>query len=67
MPTMRGLKGRKKMFDKSKLTEQERKFVDRHERLHEEMRKILGVSQEEYDAATDVVVNECLMREQTHA
>ena len=55
------------MFDKSKLTEQERKFVDRHERLHEEMRKILGVSQEEYDAATDVVVNECLMREQTHA
>ena len=55
------------MFDKSKLTEQEREFVDRHERLHEEMRKILGVSQEEYDAVIDVVVNECLTREQTNA
>ena len=42
MPTMRGLKGRKKMFDKSKLTEQEREFVYRHERLHEEFRKELA-------------------------
>jgi len=55
------------MFDKSKLTEQEREFVDRHERLHEEMRKILAVSQAEYDAATNVVINEYLTREQTDA
>ena len=40
------------------MTEEELEFAQEHERLHAEMRAILGMTQEQYDAAMDALIDE---------